>query len=234
MRINTAKQTVIFVIENDKIVETSLYNHVMKSDDGKLFIQEYYQENQGDVFNVMKKGFRSNINLIHQTFDTLECAEQYIFDRVLEFDFIHDDTRNIMYFLNYEYAFNDLAECISYNLNLDLDVAKSYLTHKAKVTEITEAREKIKQAEREAKRIEFERNKAEQIKVHSANLENRIKEVLPKIKEIATLQMFDDVSTNNFKINQCIMLVGTTYAQYLGWKTVYKKIKEMYIRDLYM
>jgi hypothetical protein len=122
-----ARETVIFVIENGKVVETTLYDHVTASAEKttsprgvmtKLFFEEgvtcnYNEETERDeeiaTWSLMiwqANGRAKTLNI----FVTKEEAEDEWFTRTYNHDFLPDDQRDTSYYSTAEEAEAALAE----------------------------------------------------------------------------------------------------------------------------
>jgi hypothetical protein len=120
----TAKQAqatkVYFIDYNDMTIDSdSLYNFVMESAEettsprgvmNKLFLEE---KEIGNTVKYQVRYWMGSQSKVVEEFDTEEDAEDLIFERTYDFDFMPDDQRNTNYFLLKEEAEQDLAERIS-------------------------------------------------------------------------------------------------------------------------
>ena len=158
-----AREFQIYAIDEDGVYETNLYDFVMESVElttsprgvePKLHVRsnKHSVDNYGDepVYEVWDWGINGQYQRKVDTFKTEEEAEDFVFQRVYQFDFLKDGGRDTQYFEVEEDAEEELirryaeSECISF------DTAKSVLHHKR----IVDAG-RINQAnERKAKEVE--------------------------------------------------------------------------------
>lgn len=150
MKANEAKQTKIWVIENDSPTETNLYDFVMESAEettsprgvcNKLHIREVEQDcscidEDGNfeedckkcyrgcelVYQVWDWGFRGQYPTQVETFDTEEEAEDFIYNRTYDYDFSNDCNRNTRYF-------DTPIELVADMFELSEETAQSYYNH---------------------------------------------------------------------------------------------------------
>ena len=109
------------------------------------------------VYEVWDWGFRGQYPKKVDTFETEEEAEDFIFQRTYEYDFMRDDQRDTTYFDTKEEA---EAEMISRYMDLwsvKEETVLSIIRHKKMVDEVREQREA---EQREQKRIAVEANKS--------------------------------------------------------------------------
>ncbi len=102
--VKEAKDTTIFTIVNGEVVKNNLYDFVMESVDETTSprgveprIHVRPDEDAG-TFEVWTWGVRGNNPVYLMSFNTKEEAEDWVFERVFEFDFLEDDQRDISYF----------------------------------------------------------------------------------------------------------------------------------------
>jgi hypothetical protein len=144
-----AQNEVIYTINSDlRIEENNLYDFVMESAEKttsprgvemKLHIRENQEEGTFDVYNW---GFRGQNLTLVQSFDTEEEAEDFIFERTFQYDFIADDQRNTCYFYTKEHAIESLIEIMADKYGIYEYVAKSILRHQLKADELRVIKEK--------------------------------------------------------------------------------------------
>jgi hypothetical protein len=108
------------------------------------------------AYEVWDWGFRGQYPSKLDTFETEAEAEDYIFQRVYEYDFLRDDQRDTMYFDNIEEAEDEMIERYAELWSVKKDTVISILHHKKIVNEVREQRE-VEQ--REKKRIAVEADK---------------------------------------------------------------------------
>jgi hypothetical protein len=121
--IQHARNSRIFVIENETIVETNLYDHVMESakevTSPRGIWNEYFSEeimvndDQGEPVEkyAVKQwlGGGQKLMTVH-IYDTWEEAEDYVFERIYKFDFQKDDQRDTFFFNTREEAEKELND----------------------------------------------------------------------------------------------------------------------------
>ena len=164
-----ARENVVYVVEDGKVVETNLYDHVMKSAEETttprgvgmvLHIEETTADVWEDVlfdgeeasmlvgqetkYNVRRWGHCGKGSMLLDTFDTEEDADDYIFQNVYENAFARDDHRNTFYSIYKDAAIAELAE----SLELDFETVESIMKHEELKVRIIE--------KRDAKRREIE------------------------------------------------------------------------------
>jgi hypothetical protein len=121
-----ARETKIFVIENEEITETTLFDHVCESAEEttsprgvmtKLFIQEKDVEVKSDDIDghcVQKYDLRiwesNGCARVIDTYDTEEEAQDEWYTRTYNHDFLPDDQRDTMYWNTREEAEAELNE----------------------------------------------------------------------------------------------------------------------------
>jgi hypothetical protein len=132
MTAKDAKKTIIFIIENGEIVETNLFDHVMGSVDEttspvgvmrRFHIRHRDNHHLSDrrgllkttinkegKFEVWTWGVRGNNPRFIQEFETEDQAEDWLFQRTYEADFVQDDQRNTSYYHSQEDAAHALSE----------------------------------------------------------------------------------------------------------------------------
>lgn len=96
-----AQETKISVIENGKVVQTTLYEHIMKSAErvtspGGIEPRLHIRE-AGNAFAVHLWDHRENGTQFIESFHTREEAEEFIFQKIWIYDFLEDDQRDIRY-----------------------------------------------------------------------------------------------------------------------------------------
>jgi hypothetical protein len=93
-----------FVVEDYEIKEGNLYDFIMESMDkttsprgveSRLHIKE-----SEDKYQVWTWGLAGNNPQLIEEFDTLEEAEESIFQKIYQFDFMADDQRDTQYFIH--------------------------------------------------------------------------------------------------------------------------------------
>ena len=122
-----AKDTKIFVIEEGKIVETTLYDHVVASADEvtsprgimtKIFVEEF-QEPSGKLEDTtmwaLNEWNGSKIKTL-DVYDTEEEAEDEWFSRIYKYDFSRDDQRDTRFFHTMDEAQMQLEEDEKYKM----------------------------------------------------------------------------------------------------------------------
>lgn len=118
--VKEAKEISIFIIEDGEVVETNLYDHVMGSVDettspvgvmprfhirhGEMFYSTDLHGrlrttiNKEGKFEVWSWGVLGNNPRFIEEFETEEQAEDWLFQRVFEVDFMQDDQRDTSYY----------------------------------------------------------------------------------------------------------------------------------------
>jgi hypothetical protein len=173
--VKEAKEQKIFVIDSSNgVEETNLYDFVMESAEettspvgvmNKLHIRHedyscrYGQldsvNNDEGLFEVWMWGPSGHGSQFVDSFETEEAAEDFIFQRTYDYDFLSDDQRNTMYFDSYEEAMQDVIQLYAEENNIDIPVAESIMRHMRCADKIKEAR---KQKAIEAAKIKSERD----------------------------------------------------------------------------
>lgn len=183
--VKEAKETKIFIIEDERIRATTLYDFVMISAEettsprgveNKLHIREKEQQcscynTDNDtydgqcpkcymgvetVYEVWNWGFRGQFPKLIETFDTVTQAEDFIFDRTYQYDFLEDCCRSIFFCYTYDEAMDDLIQTMMDRYYIDRDVAVSVIHHMDCVEKIKEkqAMERIQQAQEQKEKRE--------------------------------------------------------------------------------
>lgn len=183
--VKEAKETKIFIIEDERIRTTNLYDFVMISAEettsprgveNKLHIREKEQQcscynTDNDtyddncpkcymgietVYEVWTWGIRGQFPKLIETFDTEPQAEDFIFDRTYQFDFLEDCNRSPFFCHSYDEAMDDLIQTIMDRYYIDRDVAVSVLHHMDCVEKIKEKRiaEQIRLAQEQKEKRE--------------------------------------------------------------------------------
>lgn len=152
--IKEAKETKVFVINNNEIEETNLYDHIMVSAEettsprgveNKLHVREKYEdvfdqngelECQNQCFEVWTWGFRGQYPKFIERFETPEDAENDIFERTFNYDFENDCNRNTQYFETYDDALETMAEI----MGISFETLKSIQHHENCKKQILEKR----------------------------------------------------------------------------------------------
>ena len=123
----------VWVIENDEVVETTLYDHIMESCpqvtsprgcENKYWIRHnasYETDDKGNPINcstwsVMDWGVQGKFLKTIETFDTEEQAKDALIDLVYNKEFLTDDQRNIVYYDTAFEAYEELLEDARYTL----------------------------------------------------------------------------------------------------------------------
>jgi hypothetical protein len=163
MKANEAKNTVIWVMDEDKPTQTNLYDFVMLSAEqttsprgveNKLHIREIEREcscvdEDGQhsedcnkcyngcelVYSVYDWGFRGQYLRLVETFETEAEAEDYIYTKTWEYDFNNECNRSTFYA-------DSAAELLSDRFNISHEAAESYYQHWLIAESIREQRKK--------------------------------------------------------------------------------------------
>lgn len=107
----SASETVIFVIENNKVVETNLYDHVIESAEEttspigistKIFVHENEEDGTWEVRS-WGVGGRGPSKLVTSHLSEDEAEDEW-FTRIHDYDFMPDDQRDTEYWLTEEEA----------------------------------------------------------------------------------------------------------------------------------
>ena len=115
--VKEAKETIVFIINyKGEIVETTLYDHVIKSADETtsprgVMTRIFVEEIEADHYAVKSWGVggRGPAKTI-DTFNTEEEARDNWYSRIYNFDFMADDQRDTNYYLTRAEAEQHLAE----------------------------------------------------------------------------------------------------------------------------
>lgn len=162
---------------NLRVAETSLYDFVMESaeettsprgNERKLHIRETERQcscwdtkveddfdpdcekcYQGTeiVFKVWDWGPMGQRPRVLETCNTEEEAEDYIFQRVYEYDFMRDDQRDTEYFYSEYEAKQAVIERLCSSWNVSEDVVRSVLSKQERIREVRMQREEEKKAQ---------------------------------------------------------------------------------------
>ena len=161
--------------------------------DRKLHIQEEdffndLEQEWDKKYEVWNWGICGKYNSFVESFDTEEEAEDYIFSKTFDYDFLEDDQRHTSYYDAFEEALEDIGESLSCKFDIDIDVAKSYYLHYEKA-------KKIRQQRQEKWRIE------NNLRQEKWRIENNLRQeqLKQKSKEEAKTIQIDDEFINDYK-----------------------------------
>ena len=153
MTANEAKKTIIFFVESRNgeysIESNNLYDFVMQSAEEttsprgaerQLHIRHsnypasrsYAHKavpTEEDTFEVWTWGASGRHPQLIESFDTEDAAEDFIYQRTFEYDFLSDDQRPTGYFDTEEDAMSELIEIIAADLGISFEAAASYYRH---------------------------------------------------------------------------------------------------------
>ena len=148
-----ARETTVFVIEDQadpQVVQTTLYDHIMASAEEttsprgverKLHFKEVEQQcscwnDSEDTFSPECEKCYRGYELVykvyewvgqkaalHEVFDYVEQAEDFIFQRTYNFDFWKDDQRYTEWYDTYEDAYNEVIRLFAEANYIDIPVA---------------------------------------------------------------------------------------------------------------
>ena len=145
LTVSEAKETIIYVIENGKPEEITLYSHIMASVDEtttprgvapRCFVEELTDDNDESYWTISTWGIGgNNYRQGTEIFESEEDAEDELFNRVWQYDFYNDCNRNTEYFDSYDKANERLAEMYAEAHGIDNEVAASILRKKDLVNE---------------------------------------------------------------------------------------------------
>jgi hypothetical protein len=139
----------VFVIEDGKVVKTNLYDFVMISHDygSSINLKTREIEDKEGVITYeayVSWGWGTSYNeSIYISSTDEEEFEEYLFDYIYEGEFYKDDQRDTCYYDDYEDAFASLVKSVADSLNIDEEVAESYLNHEILVESIKKERAEI-------------------------------------------------------------------------------------------
>jgi hypothetical protein len=185
MKQSDARNQVVFVIEDGKVVKTNLYDFVMISHDygSSINLKTREIEDKEGVITYeayVSWGWGTSYNeSIYISSTDEEEFEEYLFDYIYEGEFYKDDQRDTCYYDDYEDAFASLVKSVADSLNIDEEVAESYLNHEILV-------ESIKKERADKKRDEYLANKDNNDKMIKEQVYaeyNSLKHVLHQFKE---------------------------------------------------
>lgn len=179
-----AKNTPIFVVENESVIETNLFDFVMQSAEEttspvgvmpKLHIrhEDYHcrygklnaVKNNERLFEVWLWWSYGNGSHFIGEFETEAEAEDFIFNRIYDYDFMSDDQRNTQFFFTREEAMQDLVEMMAGQWKVSHEVATSILQKKEKLEKLQEAKTALQLA------AQAEAAKADKERIHRIALE---------------------------------------------------------------
>lgn len=140
--------------------------------------------------------------------------------------------------------YNDKIELIGKSGNVQRTMRKyTKVLQSWQGTEITERAfnmrvKKAKKAYNES--VVISKQESERIKSENDAIKNGLEDVLEdaimakiaKIKSFLSIEMLSDWKTFNHEVNRACQICGTEFISSLGWSTVAKKIKEMYILSI--
>lgn len=152
------------------------------------------------TYDVYDWGCRGQDNHFVKSFETEEEAEDYIFNKTCEYDFIPDDQRDTMYFNTIDEAEIELISRMAGDLNIDNKVAKSIYYHQLKLEELKKQQENKLLA---------------QYKINAEIQKNEIKEKLLTPPDNST---FED-AWNNLELKQ---------KSGLSWRDYKENLKKQY------
>lgn len=166
-----AENTKTFVIEHQNVIETNLYDFVMKSIDETTSpvgvmprihvrhesfscsygLRNRVNNNEGK-YEVWSWGVSGNNSSFIEEFETREEAENYIFQLVFKYDFISDDQRDTSYYFSIQEAESEYIKTYAANRSIDIEVSKSIFRHQKLANDIIEKRKEKRRAEAEQKK----------------------------------------------------------------------------------
>lgn len=138
--IKEVQEQKVFVINyNGEVEQTTLYDHIMESVDTTttprgVAPRNFIEEGENGDFIISSWGvggnnYTSGKYNSFNVFETLEEAEQELFDRTYKYDFAQDDQRDTNWFDTETEAYADLWQ-------VDFEVAESILRKKDKMEEV--------------------------------------------------------------------------------------------------
>jgi len=132
--IKEAFKTKIFTIVDGEVVEDNLCDFVMESAEetttpNGVEMKLHVREVSNVRYEVWKWGPSGYGSRFIEAFETEEAAEDDIFERTYNSDFMEDDQRDTSFYSTYEEALEPLAENFAYDNDIDVKVAKSILHH---------------------------------------------------------------------------------------------------------
>jgi hypothetical protein len=144
---------------SSRVVETNLYDFIMASVDettsprgveprlhtrqeGRCLRNENdFNYDENEPIEVWTWGIRGNNPSLIDTVASFEEAEDFIFQRTYEYDFLPDDQRDTRFFYTEEEAEAEIISDYASANDIDIEVAESILKHKKMAEEIETKRE---------------------------------------------------------------------------------------------
>jgi hypothetical protein len=187
-----AQNTEIFVIEDNKVEKTNLYDFVMISASETtspvgimphmhIRHEDYFcrygrlnsVNNDEGHYEVWLWGHSGNGSTFVQEFETESEAEDFIFERTYLYDFEKDDQRDTCFYESYEEANEERIRLYAESNRIDLDVAESILKHEEIRDKMVAERKKLSDAIAKAA---YEKGK-EQINAMASNYKDLISKI---------------------------------------------------------
>lgn len=160
-----AREIKIYAIDADGVYKTNLFDFVMESGElttsprgvePKLHVRsnKHSVDNYCDepVYEVWDWGVCGQYPRKVDTFETEEEAEDFVFQRVYQFDFLKDDSRDTQYFEVEEDAEEELIRRYAETEYISFDTAKSVLRHK-RIVDTGRIKQSNERKAREVERI---------------------------------------------------------------------------------
>ena len=258
LKVNEAKETIIYFVKNNEVEESNLYDFVMESVDEttsprgvepRLFYEEIKQisyisnvdntkiseydyellDNEKTInfdyfgeeileYRIYSWGCTGNKKTsVGVSFETEEEAEDYLFNRVYDYDFQGDCNRSTYYHNSEGDAINEVLENYCDEFDISLETANSIYFKQQKIN---------------ARRIELEElrksnflNSKERSKEDMISFINENKDLIElKKKELADLKASDDKENWQIKANALVQIVSKNDFRCLKWKEIYTLI----------